>query len=169
MLIAARRSAGRELSASSIASSSGSLRPGAERASISARVPESVPGERRLLLGGLVASVATPTELAAPWPGDVVVEIVLLPPQLHVPAAHGDIFEEDVEEDMAAGMSVHRAHRLIPQEPGSGVGGSTNISAEPAGSPVGSGSTSGRFDPRILSPLGQTRRAVRLPCCETRT
>jgi hypothetical protein len=64
-----------------------------------------------------VASVAALTELAALWPGDVVVEIVLLPPQLHVPAAHGDV----VEEDVAAGMSAHRG-RLIQQEPGSGVG-----------------------------------------------
>src|SRR4029077_8166863 len=46
LLIAARRSAGRELSASSIASSNGSLRPGPERASISAMVPESVLGLR---------------------------------------------------------------------------------------------------------------------------
>ena len=44
LLIAARRSAGRELSASSIASSNGSLRPGSGRASISAMVPESVLG-----------------------------------------------------------------------------------------------------------------------------
>ena len=36
----------------------GSLRPGPERASISAMVPESVLGWRRLLLGGFVASVA---------------------------------------------------------------------------------------------------------------
>src|SRR5882757_5964569 len=56
LLIAARRSAGREFSASSIASSNGSLRPGSERASISAMVPESVLGQRRLLLGGFVAS-----------------------------------------------------------------------------------------------------------------
>ena len=81
-------------------------------------VPESVLGWRRLLLWGFVASVAALTELAALWPGDVVVEIVLLPPQLHVPAAHGDV----VEVDMAAGMSAHRNHRLIQQEPGSGVG-----------------------------------------------
>ena len=65
-----------------------------------------------------MASVAERTELAALWPGDVVVEIVLLPPQLHVPAAHGDV----VEEDVAAGMSAHRGHRLIQQKPGSGVG-----------------------------------------------
>ena len=65
-----------------------------------------------------MAAVAALTELAALWPGDVVVEIVLLPPQLHVPAAHGDV----VEEDVAAGMSAHRGHRLIQQEPGSGVG-----------------------------------------------
>ena len=65
-----------------------------------------------------MAAVAALTELAAPWPGDVVVEIVLLPPQLDVPAAHGDV----VEEDVAAGMSAHRGHRLIQQEPGSGVG-----------------------------------------------
>jgi hypothetical protein len=57
-------------------------------------VPESVLGQRRLLPGGLVAAVAAPTELAAPWPGDVVVEIILLPPQLHVPAAHGDVVEK---------------------------------------------------------------------------
>ena len=94
-----------------------------------------------------MATVAALTELAAPWPGDVVVEIVLLPPQLDVPAAHGDV----VEEDVAAGMSAHRGHRLIQQEPGSGVGArSRTISAEPAGSPVGSGSTSGRFEPRVL-------------------
>src|SRR6201987_1945344 len=42
LLIAARRSAGKALSASSIASSNGSLRPGSERASISATMPESV-------------------------------------------------------------------------------------------------------------------------------
>src|SRR6201993_3322775 len=53
LLIAARRSAGKELSASSIASSNGSLRSGPERTSISAMVPESVPGYRRLLLGAL--------------------------------------------------------------------------------------------------------------------
>ena len=41
-----------------------------------------------------------------------------LPPELRVPAAHGDVIEEDV----AAGMSAHRRHRLIQQEPGSGVG-----------------------------------------------
>ena len=44
LLIAAQRSAGKEPSASSIASSNGSLRPGSERASISAMVPESVLG-----------------------------------------------------------------------------------------------------------------------------
>src|SRR6202051_4482813 len=44
LLIAARKSAGRELSASSIASSNGSSRPGPERASISAMVPEPVLG-----------------------------------------------------------------------------------------------------------------------------
>jgi hypothetical protein len=123
------------------------LRPGPERASISAMVPESVLGWRRLLLGGFVAAVAELTELAALWPGDVVVEIVLLPAQLHVPAAHGDV----VEEDAAVRMSAHRGHRLIQQKPGSGVGPrSRTISAEPAGSPVGSGSKSGRFDPRVL-------------------
>ena len=74
-------------------------------------------------------------------------EIVFLPPQLYVPAAHGDV----VEEDVAVRMSAHRGHRLIHQEPGSGVGArSTTISAEPAGSPVGSGSKSGPFDPRVL-------------------
>jgi len=46
------------------------------------------------------------------------VEIVLLPPQLHVSAAYGDV----VEEGVAAGMSAHRGHRLIQQEAGSGVG-----------------------------------------------
>jgi hypothetical protein len=71
LLIAARRSAGKEFSASSIASSNGSWRPGSERASISAMVPESVLGYRRLLLGGFVAAVAELTELAALWPGDV--------------------------------------------------------------------------------------------------
>ena len=65
-----------------------------------------------------MAAVAALTELAALRPGDVVVEIVLLPPQLHVPAAHGDV----VEEDVAAGMSAHRGQRLIQQKPGSGVG-----------------------------------------------
>src|SRR5258708_27018995 len=81
LLIAARRSAGRELSASSIASSNGSLRPGPERASISAMLPESVLGQRRLLLGGFVASVAALTALAALPPGDaVVVDDVLAPP-----------------------------------------------------------------------------------------
>ena len=111
-----------------------------------------------------MAAVAALTELAALWPGDVVVEIVLLPPQLHVPAAHGDV----VEEDVAAGMSAHRGHRLIQQEPGSGVGArSTTISAESAGSPVGSGSKRARFDPRVLYPLGQTPRALFV--CETRT
>jgi hypothetical protein len=115
---------------------------------------------------GFVASVAALTELAALWPGDVVVEIVLLPPQLHVPAAHGDV----VEVNMAAGMSAHRNHRLIQQEPGSGVGArSRTISAEPAGSPVGSGSRSGRFDPRVLFRWAKLPRAVRLPCCGTRT
>src|ERR1700741_633579 len=52
LLLAARRSAGKELSASSIASSNGSLRPGAGRASIFAMVPEPVLGWRRLLIGG---------------------------------------------------------------------------------------------------------------------
>jgi hypothetical protein len=46
-------------------------------------VPASVLGWRRLLLGGFVASVAAPTELAALWPGDVVVVgDVLAPPSL---------------------------------------------------------------------------------------
>jgi hypothetical protein len=45
-------------------------------------------------------------------------EIVVLPPQLHVPAAHGDV----VEEDVAAGRSARRGHWLIQQESGSGVG-----------------------------------------------
>jgi hypothetical protein len=46
-------------------------------------VPESVPAYRRLLLGGFVASVAALTELAALWPGDVVVvDDVLAPPRL---------------------------------------------------------------------------------------
>jgi len=40
LLIAARRSAGKELSASSIASANRSLRPGCQRASISATMPE---------------------------------------------------------------------------------------------------------------------------------
>jgi hypothetical protein len=76
------------------------------------------------------------------------VEIVLLPPQLHVPAAHGDV----VEEDVAAGTSAHRGHRLIQQKREPALGPrSRTISAEPAGSPVGSGSKSGRFDPRVLS------------------
>jgi hypothetical protein len=38
-----------------------------------------------------VAAVAELTELAALWPGEGNVEIVLLPPQLHVPAAYGDV------------------------------------------------------------------------------
>jgi hypothetical protein len=46
------------------------------------------------------------------------VEFVVLPPELRVPAAHGDV----VEKNVAAGMSTHRRHRLIQQEPGSGVG-----------------------------------------------
>ncbi len=88
------------------------------------------------------------------------VEIVLLPPQLHVPAAHGDV----VEEDVAAGMSAHRGHRLISRNRDPALGPrSTTISAEPAGSPVGSGSKSGRFDPRVLFPVGQTPRAVVCP------
>jgi hypothetical protein len=48
-----------------------------------------------------------------------------------VPAAHGDV----VEKDVAAGMSAYRRHRLIQQEPGSGVGARfTTSSAEPGGS-----------------------------------
>ena len=81
-------------------------------------LPEAVLGQSRRLRGGFVASVAALTELAALWPGDVVVEIVLLPPQLHVPATHGDV----VEEDVAAGMSAHRGHPLVQQDPGSGLG-----------------------------------------------
>jgi hypothetical protein len=46
-------------------------------------VPESVLGQRRLLLGGFVGSVAALAELAALWPGDVVeVDDVLAPPTL---------------------------------------------------------------------------------------
>ena len=46
-------------------------------------VPESVLGQRRLLLGGFVAAVAALTELAALRPGDVVVvDDVLAPPSL---------------------------------------------------------------------------------------
>jgi len=48
------------------------------------------------------------------------VDFVVLPSELRVPAAHGDV----VEEDVAAGMSAYRRHRLIQQEPGSGVGAS---------------------------------------------
>src|ERR1700739_2331202 len=45
LLIAARRPAGKEFSESSIASSNGSLRPGSQRASTSATMPESVSGQ----------------------------------------------------------------------------------------------------------------------------
>src|SRR6476659_6209861 len=46
------------------------------------------------------------------------VGFIVLPPELRVPAAHSDV----VEKNVAAGMSARRRHRLIQQEPGSGVG-----------------------------------------------
>jgi hypothetical protein len=46
------------------------------------------------------------------------VDFVVLPPELRVPAAYGDV----VEKDVAAGMSARRSHRLVQQEPGTGVG-----------------------------------------------
>ena len=112
-----------------------------------------------------MASVAALTELAALRPGDVVVEIVLLPPQLHVPAAHSDV----VEEDVAAGMSAPRG-RLIQQEPGSGVGALfQDYQRRTRGQP-------GRIrlhewmirSPPPLFPLGQAPHAVRSPCCDRR-
>ena len=43
---------------------------------------------------------------------------LVLPSELRMPAAHGDI----VEKDVAAGMSARRRDRLIELEPGAGVG-----------------------------------------------
>src|SRR6185312_6269071 len=44
-------------------------------------------------------------------------DIAVLPPELRVPAAYGDV----VEKDIAAGMSARRRHLLIQQKPGTGV------------------------------------------------
>ena len=87
LLIAARRSACRELSASSIASSNGSLNPAPNPHPSPQWCQNRCWDRDGFFFGGFVAAVAELTELAALWPGDVVVEIVLLPPQLHVPAA----------------------------------------------------------------------------------
>ena len=74
-------------------------------------------------------------------------ELSVFQSKFDVVAADGGV----VEEDVAAGMSAHRGQRLIQQNRDPALGPcSRTISAEPAGGPVGSGSTSGRFDPRVL-------------------